>query len=297
MSDLDAQTLADSIVYTRIVSYVNAGSFAVLFFDSLLTLNRELVTIWQSKWNYTKFMYLLTRYSTFVEAGVVIYQLSIPGDWYRDCALAFKTNAMLFVFGLGTGEIIMTIRTWAVWGKNPVLRWFLPIFYLLVWAGGFGVTGYFLSTLEFEPNPRTPYIGCYATYASPIIFISWVLLLVYDTVMFVLMVIPAWRAYRMGGSSRLIRVVYRDGLMYYLYLFGFSLVNIIVILTAPGDLFLVISLLSRVFHAILACRVVLHIAENARPVLDSQQSNSRSDTTASHRFIRTPTTAQGVSFA
>ncbi|KAJ3510687.1 hypothetical protein NLJ89_g4528 [Agrocybe chaxingu] len=287
MSDLDAQTLADSIVYTRIVSYVNAGSFAVLFFDSLLTLNRELVTIWQSKWNYTKFMYILTRYSTFVEAGVVIYQLSIPGDWYKDCALAFKTNAR---------EIIMTIRTWAVWGKNPVLRWFLPTFYLLVWAGGFGVTGYFLSTLEFEPNPRTPYVGCYATYASPIIFVSWVLLLVYDTIMFVLMIIPAWRAYRMGGSSRLIRVVYRDGLMYYLYLFGFSLVNIIVILTAPGDLFLVISLLSRVFHALLACRVVLHIGEHARPVLGSQ-SNSRSDTTASHRFIRSPATTHGVSFA
>lgn len=31
-----------------------------------------------------------------------------------------------------------------------------------------------------DPNPRTSYVGCYATAASPIIFICWVLIFVYD---------------------------------------------------------------------------------------------------------------------
>lgn len=42
------------------------------FYDSLLTLEREIEAIWMSKLTWMKFMYLLTRYSAIAEAGVVI---------------------------------------------------------------------------------------------------------------------------------------------------------------------------------------------------------------------------------
>ncbi|KAF9048869.1 hypothetical protein BJ165DRAFT_1526278 [Panaeolus papilionaceus] len=264
--DLTLQELADSVKYTRIVSYVNAGTIAIIVYDYLQTLDREIRTIWSQKWNYTKFLFILTRYSTLLEAFVVTYQLSVPGEWYSDCSTAFKANAWLFVLGLGVGEMIMTIRTWAIWGKNRVLMWCLPMFYLAVWVSGFAVTGIFLQTLEFGPNPRTPYVGCYATYVDPIIFFDWILLLFYDAVMFVLVLIPAWKVFRGGGTSQLLIVVYRDGLIYYLYLFALSFTNIMVIISAPGDLILLLSLFSRALHGILACRVVLHIDEHARPV-------------------------------
>ncbi|KIM39322.1 hypothetical protein M413DRAFT_447260 [Hebeloma cylindrosporum] len=265
---MDADSLAVSIVQTRIVAYVNAGSIAILVFDSFLTFEQELRAIWSTSWNCTKIMYVLTRYSAFVEAGMIIYQITIPGDWYEECSLAFKINAWLFVFGLGAGEVIMTTRTWAVWNRNRFLTYVLPIFYIVIWAGGFAINGVFVQSLKFDPNPRTPYVGCYATQGDPIIFISWILLLFYDTVMLVLMAIPAARSYRTRGRSRLLNVVYRDGVMYYLYLFVVSLANIIVTLIFPPDLILVISFLSRMIHALLACRVVLHIDKYARPPLD-----------------------------
>lgn len=100
---------------------------------------------------------------------------------------------------LKVSQVIMTIRTWAVWQKNRFLMFALPIFYVVVWAAGFATTALFLQSLECEsidcpffrarlncvmssvkPNPLTQYVGCYATYTSPIIFISWVLLLFYD---------------------------------------------------------------------------------------------------------------------
>lgn len=31
-----------------------------------------------------------------------------------------------------------------------------------------------------KPTPLNAYVGCYATFASPIIFVSWLLLLFYD---------------------------------------------------------------------------------------------------------------------
>ena len=40
---------------------------------------------------------------------------------------------------------------------------------------------YFLYLFLVEPNVRTPYIGCYATRYNPVaLFLSWVLLLLYD---------------------------------------------------------------------------------------------------------------------
>ncbi|KIM39321.1 hypothetical protein M413DRAFT_29486 [Hebeloma cylindrosporum] len=266
--DHDASSLAVAIAQMRIVAYVNAGSIAILLFDTLLTFEDEVRAIWLTTWNYTKVMYILTRYSAFVEAGMIIYQVSIPGDWYDKCSLAFKVSAWLFIFGLGFGEIIMTTRTWAVWNRNRFLAYALPIFYIVVWAVAFALNAIFVQGSKFDPNPRTPYVGCYATRTDPILFISWVLLLFYDTVMFILMAIPALRAYRSQGSSRLVKMVYRDGVVYYLYLFVMSLANIIVTLTFPPDLILIVTYLSRMIHALLACRVVLHINKYSQPPLD-----------------------------
>ncbi|KDR78705.1 hypothetical protein GALMADRAFT_244210 [Galerina marginata CBS 339.88] len=278
--------LTETIVDTRIVSYVNAGSITILLYDFFLSLDREVETIWKGKLSYTKFMYILTRYSAFIEAGVVIYQLSIPGTWYAQCAFAFKLNAWLFVFGLGIGEIIMTIRTWAVWGKSRFMKFALPIFYVCTWSAGFAIIGIFLQSLKFDPNPLTPYLGCLATYTSSIIFSSWVLLLVYDAVMFILMLIPAFKAFRAGGTSRLMTVVLRDGVLYYLYLFIISLINILITLTFPVALLLVISLMSRVLHAILACRVVLEIHSLGQEQASQYgSSNYRRGTTQSKAHI------------
>ncbi|KJA25093.1 hypothetical protein HYPSUDRAFT_38053 [Hypholoma sublateritium FD-334 SS-4] len=226
-----------------------------------------------SKLTWMKFMYLLTRYSAIAEAGVVIALLTIPGDWYAECSLVFKTNVALFVFGLGAGEVIMTIRTWAVWQKNRTMMYILPIFYVVIWTGAFVAMGIFLTRLEFAPDPRNAYIGCYATGTSPIIFVPWVLLLFYDAVMFCLMAIPTYKLYRSGSSSRFIRIVHRDGVVYYLYLFVLSLANIIITLTFPSDLILVFSLMSRIIHAVLACRVVLHIDQHGRQAMTASESS------------------------
>ncbi|KIM39327.1 hypothetical protein M413DRAFT_29491 [Hebeloma cylindrosporum] len=302
---MDPKSLATSVVYTRIVSYVNVGSIAILVFDSFLTFEQEVRAIWSTGWSYMNLMYVLTKYSAFLEGGIIIYHISIPGEWYAECSLSFKVNAWLFVFGLGVGEIIMTTRTWTVWNKNRFLTYALPIFYIFIWAGSFILMGNVLQTLEFAPNPRTPYVGCRATYADPMIFIPWVLLLLYDTgafviyrlslptfaeistpVMFIMMAIPAFKAYRSRDTPNFLHVVYRDGVLYYLYIYAISLVNIISALTFPPDLILVISLLSRMIHAILACRVVLDIHESYQAILNSPHDAQHPRSTSYQHRLR-----------
>ena len=96
----------------------------------------------------------------------------------------------------------MTTRTWAVWNRNRFLAYALPIFYFAIWAGALVLNAIFVQSLKCQhsifylpnvspaflilfisvnPNPLTPYVGCYPTQVDPIIFISWILLLFYDT--------------------------------------------------------------------------------------------------------------------
>ena len=42
----------------------------------------------------------------------------------------------------------MTTRTWVVWDKKRSLTYALPIFYVVIWAGGFVLMGIFVQTLK-----------------------------------------------------------------------------------------------------------------------------------------------------
>ena len=46
--------------------------------------------------------------------------------------------------------VIMTTRTWAVWNKNRFLTYALPIFYFVIWVGGFVVNAIFIQSLKCQ---------------------------------------------------------------------------------------------------------------------------------------------------
>lgn len=199
------------------------------------------------------------RYSTVVEIGVILWQQIVPGDWYQGCKISFELNVWLFVLGLGLGEMILSIRTWAVWNRDKKLGVFLLILWPICWGGGFAICALFNKSIRFDPSPMAPFRGCYSTDGSEIIFIAWIILLVYDTMNLVLISIPAYRSYRLGGSSQFVRTVYTDGIVYYIYLFALSALNIAVVVVLPRDLVTLLSMMERVLHSVLTCRVVLHI--------------------------------------
>lgn len=82
-------------------------------YDILITLDEEIRSIWLGTWTPTKILYLLVRYSTIVELGVVLWregtsiflmfcrltmalafpsEQMVPGHWYRGCKIAFELD-------------------------------------------------------------------------------------------------------------------------------------------------------------------------------------------------------------
>jgi len=81
--------------------------------------------------------------------------------------------------------------------------------------------------------------------------------------MLTLILVPAVWAYRSGGNSGLIKAVYRDGVVYYLYLFVLSFVNVVVVKTHPTQYQHLLTSMERLLHSILTSRVLLHMRAGA----------------------------------
>ncbi|KAJ2917707.1 hypothetical protein MD484_g2721, partial [Candolleomyces efflorescens] len=255
---MDVELLSTLLRNARVVSYFNVVSAVILVYDILITLDEESMSIWSGKMTWSKILYLVTRYSTLIEVGVVLWEQIVPGTWYRGCKISFDINV-------------------------------------------------------FDPSPLAMFKGCYVTDASSILFVAWLILLVYDTLNLILIGIPAYKSCkchslsfslpvlgililppdRLGGNSQFVRTVYTDGIVYYVYLFGISALNIIVVLVLPRDLATLLSMPERVLHAAFTCRVVLHIRALTRQEQLSTEASSiqfKSEAKAKSKEIKSEST-------
>jgi len=159
-------------------------------------------------------------------------------------------------------EILLTIRTWACWGEARWLTIGLPIFFLVVWVIVYVFLGFFLRTVEFirPPHYAIPF-GCFYVEADSVLVACWAAMMVYDAGLLLLMGIRGFPTLKGMGKETLSKVVYRDGLIYYLFLFVLSLVNIVIILCLPYEYVNLFTTLERVMYSILTCRAILHIRE------------------------------------
>ncbi|KAJ3501782.1 hypothetical protein NLJ89_g9186 [Agrocybe chaxingu] len=157
---------------------------------------------------------------------IVYYYPRSPTSAPKVCQITYEIHTWSVAIGVGAGEALLSLRTWAVWGSSRKMGAFLGILWIITWSSAFALVVMFLQKIQL---------------------------------MLVLMAIPAYRTFQELGRDRtLTKIVYQDGmheikfvfvlldnvpagLIYYSYLFVISLINIIVILNTPPDLVTLLS--------------------------------------------------------
>ncbi|KAF9448153.1 hypothetical protein P691DRAFT_775626 [Macrolepiota fuliginosa MF-IS2] len=263
-SPIKEQMIQMGIVQARRVNYTMLSSVTIMIFDWMLTFNMETSLIWKSKWNTTKVLYLITRYLPFITLPVLLYH-EFPGVALSKsaCKQLHDYGAYAFVVGACFSEMLLTIRTWAIWGKGRGLTYALFGTFTLMWIAVFILMGFYIKFSKHDVSPAPQLVGCVLLSAGLYLALCFVLLVLYDAVTLVLMMMRGMSAFRSGRNSELFRVVYRDGIIYYVYLFGLSLLNIIVIFKLPRKYVTLLVTITGIVHSVLACRVILHIREQA----------------------------------
>ncbi|TFK71030.1 hypothetical protein BDN72DRAFT_838270 [Pluteus cervinus] len=251
-----------------LIQYFTVASSTVYLYDLLLTLDLEVNLLWPSKWTLVKVVYLLQRYLPLVDTVILAmaWQFGDINPW--TCKLLFRASSWSLLVGMTLSEVILIRRTIAVWNNNRKLRITIFLFFLCCITPIYWMLGHYHDTLTYHliQIPQIPGLHCSAKGKSHLNFLCWTFLTVYDTGLLVLTAIPAFRARRSSGAafqSTLIHAIYRDGVLYYLYLVALSAINVILTLKLPSDYAILLLSLERVIYSILTSRVVLHIREQA----------------------------------
>ncbi|PFH45650.1 hypothetical protein AMATHDRAFT_71270 [Amanita thiersii Skay4041] len=252
-----------SLEHRQMTMYFDVASIALLIYDHLLVLGLEIKYVWQPRITPVNILFYITRYAVYVEFTVLVYSDLAPSLSLTTCNDIIAYVGWSYSILTFLAQVILALRAWAVWGKDPRLTYGLPTAFIIIASVCLVFLQMTINSLEFI-EPAVPHrIGCYLVNGSKLLSICWITFFIIDTIVFILFAIRAFEAYRCGGCSKLVHVVYKDGIMYYFYLSALNLLNVVVMLTQSPDFLIMLLSPIRVTQVILVARIVLHAREQA----------------------------------
>ncbi|EJD35189.1 hypothetical protein AURDEDRAFT_175767 [Auricularia subglabra TFB-10046 SS5] len=122
------------------------------------------------------------------------------------------------------------------------------------------VVPYVRNTIFVRASQLVPSLkGCVIAQSPRRIAFGWMTLTLFELVIVILTLIKGIEQFRLGHASNLITSLYRDGILYFIYLFALSLGNMLSIFIAPSEYVVLFGVAQRAFNAILSCRIIMHL--------------------------------------
>ncbi|KAJ7482185.1 hypothetical protein B0H11DRAFT_1213715 [Mycena galericulata] len=256
---MDALLVSD----LQIVTYVKVAFLALLAYDTLLQIGQEYRYIWKSRWGVIKCLYLWTRYSTFIDTIIAVQERF---DTHRDvanCNQVMDFTTFFAMFGIGMAEIILMIRTYAMYERSKKLL----VFFFTLWftVGVVDIWAAFRWTESYHIESAPSAISaCYLGSSSGIGLVCYITLVVGETVIVLLTLRKGLQTFFRSKSTKsqpteLVTSFYRDGILFYLAILPISIVNVVTFFVAPPGLSRIADTPLRVTHTILCCHLVTHV--------------------------------------
>lgn len=179
------------------------------------------------------------------------------------CSTLIHVESWLVISKTQIAEVVLSIRTWAVWKRDRRIG-ALFVFLLLANVPVQSVlVARFTHSLAYLPPPYQGFRGCLLTHASRVIWANYAAFTLIEAIALGFMVVSAYRSYRAGSAGELVRVIHRDGILYYIYLLIIGLANVIVTIALPVTGINLLTGLEDVLFSVLTTRIVLNIREVA----------------------------------
>ncbi|KLO20268.1 hypothetical protein SCHPADRAFT_934860 [Schizopora paradoxa] len=231
---------------------LGVASLTILFYDYILMFRHEIRFIWQSDsgWGVGKLLYLAIRY-----LGIISNTLTAIGNFHHGlsdqaCATIESASYWTLVAEIGIAQVIIYMRTHILLGRSKSVKCMLVALFLTVFIGA--CIGYKLASMTYFPSSLKMVPACIGDGQATGISISYGLVCFSELVIVVLTV---WSVrYEFRDMGKLLFMLYRDGILFFLCLFVISTFNIIGTL-----LWRDLSMLQGVMHSVLTSRVILHL--------------------------------------
>jgi len=270
------------LVDSQIVIYTQVAMLTLLAYDYIISLPQEVSYMWFSNWSWIKILYLFSRYSPFLDTTLAIEEKLNPHNSLASCNRTMTFNTIFFGLGIGISDLILLIRTYAMYQKSRKVLLFLVLLWVVLaavnllaatkWTGSF-------SDSELIELPGIP--SCFLAGENKDGLINYISLLVGETAVVALTIWKGLRDYHYckygfpRATQSVVKTFYLDGISFYMCILPITLGSVLVLEFAPPQLQILNTPL-RVMHSILCCRLVIHVREVANPD-DNRTAENLSD--------------------
>ncbi|KAJ7510449.1 hypothetical protein B0H11DRAFT_1959119 [Mycena galericulata] len=245
------------------VKYMDVVSITILVYDYFLSLELEVSLIWGSKWSLTKIFYMCSRYSPFIDVPLVLGYGLTPQINIKNCFPLYASASWGTFFGIAVAEALLVLRTYALMGCDARVLTALVVQYVAIACTTVVVVSLFLKSLKFGPPPLPIVAGCQLANGSIVLVVAFIGVLINETVLMVCTLWVGVKRFR-HSSNPLIKILYRDGISYFVLLFLISAGNLAVLIWGPIELVDLFNTFLRVMHSVLSTRVILHVRAVSR---------------------------------
>ncbi|KAJ7682315.1 hypothetical protein DFH06DRAFT_292063 [Mycena polygramma] len=243
-------TPAEAEQYTHFTftqNYVVYATSALLVYELIITFDEEVERVWSLKWRLPKFLFMLNRYVTRALLLLQYIAGGYPGTSESFCQIYGYWQIIPPRLAILAAQAMMVIRLWAIYNNTRTMLYFLIFVYLLevvaVVTCMFVSVAYTQGTSQPAPlscglDARSPLLKQYAsgTWIAPVFF--ELLILVMTLVKVFPPLTSRFRLLRkvevMKGLSIATRMrnptldmLARDSIIYFAFIFTFTLCNAI----------------------------------------------------------------------
>ncbi|TEB39387.1 hypothetical protein FA13DRAFT_1807896 [Coprinellus micaceus] len=240
------------------LKFLDAATLALLAVEYIATLPLEVRLIWPTRMSYINILYFLNRHVVFI--SVITTRLA-PGT---HCTALNMVSNCARVATVLISEALLFARVWALSGSERRLGYILVAFWVVIGVVALVLIALYALSAVYVLSPYPGIIECIpifnnAKYSSPAVAIVFLEQIVIMSLSFYYGIRSRSRT-----GSRLAKIVYRDGLLYFVALTLIAILNAAIQLTVKGNIRFLLNPFHMAMHSILATRMVLHLRDEAR---------------------------------
>ncbi|KAH8827701.1 hypothetical protein DL96DRAFT_1795821 [Flagelloscypha sp. PMI_526] len=273
------------------------ASLAILVWDWFITFIAEVRYVWLTRWSLGKILFFLTRYLPLSDVclSIFVLQLMNPTEDETACQKPYLVIALLDVIGILVAQSILILRTWAIYDRNKWLLLGLSGFAVILGIYGGIAAIIFVNTIVWAGPKFAGVRGCnIITVDNRLVSGSYVGVMIFETTVFVATMVRALQRRRHSfGSRLLIEVIFRDGLIFYLFIVSISILNVVVMYATSQEYTVVLVIFQRVMHSVGTGRILLHMRKRgARSQLHVDSDGHRTEAWEMNTYNRPPSTVR-----
>ncbi|TDL18499.1 hypothetical protein BD410DRAFT_793204 [Rickenella mellea] len=233
MAAAQIEALISLVRGANIADRSEVAACSCLVFDIILTIDQEVEYIWRSKWTLPKCLYLWARYFALFMQVIAIAEttsLKVTPTICAGWAYFEGITGQLLIMGV---ELLLMLRVWALYKRDKRILYFLIALYVAEITANTVILGMSLPSLTTVAPlhglfpPGFPLSGCFPTKVPGFFFSYWIPTLVFESILFILMLFNFVRLARENTPMPLLTLFFRDGTVYYAVIFAALLIQVL----------------------------------------------------------------------